>query len=482
MDSNNNLKFYVTDQGTIGSFYSSSTDAINFTGRANILLGDRSIAMGSQAGRNSNSDTPDDQKIIIGYQAGAYATGSNNSIMMGYQGGYQSSGSENIYLGDLSANWVKGSNNIGIGYKALEGSFFDNAEMSFATSIGVQSAASAESADYTTTLGYRSGFNISGSGNTYLGNETGKNTKGVNNVAIGYDAMDSTSQNSNNLSNTVAIGYEAYLEPSDNTTQGNGVFIGTEAGKNMTGAAYQAVAIGWTAAEEADAVSGLIAIGAGAAKRNKGIAEQTLGVYIGTNAGFLLSNNGTRHSNVFIGSSAGQYVATGSSGNVLIGHSVGLSSSDILDGNTIIGANLYKSQATGAMINNTVMIGSDEAVRLQVSSSGKFQFHSYGAGTFDETNESTTLTKQLGVDANGHVIETGVTYMNSASVSFTSGTGTFTVSPNPTYIVLTLQTTTPGEILTYNGVSGAGLVTANLKTDGGTLVTGTRTVHYMYKV
>jgi len=210
-----------------------------------------------------------------------------------------------------------------------------------------------------------------------------------------------------------------------------------------------------------------------------------LGTYVGYRAGQLFSDNdGFRYANTYIGSQAGYNNHTSSQYNTIVGHKAGHNSTNIGDGNTIIGAFMYEGEGalTDGSFENTVVIGSYNQARLQVSSSGKFQFHDYGSGTFDEATESTTLTKQLGVDANGHVIETGVTYMGSTSVSFTSGAGTFTLSPIPTHIVLTLQTTTLGEILTYNSVSGAGVVTVNLRTYGGGLVTGTRTVHYMYKV
>ena len=73
---------------------------------------------------------------------------------------------------------------------------------------------------------------------------------------------------------------------------------------------------------------------------------------------------------------------------------------------------------------DTLIVGAGRQPRLQVSSSGKFQLHDYGAGTFDETAEATTLTKQLGVDASGNVVSgttggggSGLNYISAGAVA-----------------------------------------------------------------
>ena len=340
-NSSNINRMLMFDDGTAAFSYSSSTSTINFNGFANSLIGNYSTVLGNQAGRNNASDVtnPDDNKTLVGYQAGSYATSSYNSVMVGYQSGKFSNLYNNTYIGNFSGYRMVGSDNVIIGRRT----------------------------------GYQPSFD-----------------SGV----ISHDR-------------NIYIGSEVY--------------------------------------EDGD-----------------------LG--------------GRDNENIFIGYRAA-YNATASSNNVIIGSYAFQNSDAIIDaegGNTIIGSQLAMSNADP--LSNTVIIGANQLPRLQVSSSGKFQFHDYGDTTFDEGGDNGTMTRQLGVDTNGHVIQTGVTYMGSTSVTFASGTGTFTVSPVPTHIVLTLQTTTPGEILTYNAVTGGGSVTVNLKTDGGTLVSGDRTVHYMYKV
>ena len=419
-NSSNQYRMFVMDDGTTEFRYSSSVSTMNLNGIPNTLVGNYSVLLGTQAGRNNASEVtnPDDNKTLVGYQAGAYATSSADSVMVGYESGLYSSGSEN----------------------------------------------------------------------TYIGNEVAQYSKGNESVVIGSGALKRTSRSTNNISKVVAIGNGVAVNR-DTDFQANSVLIGYEAAASTTASIANSVMVGYKAGEEGDTLGGSTIIGYHAGRYNKGGTEDNLGVYVGQDAGSLTTeNDGERWGNIFMGYRAGFGTYSSSKYNTIIGHKAGYNSKRIGDGNTLIGSNIYEEETTlpsngddGTFI-DTLIIGAGRQPRLQVSSSGKFQLHDYGEGTFDETTEATTLTKQLGVDASGHVIETGVTYMGSTSVTFASGTGTFTVSPVPTHMVLTLQTTTPGEILTYNGVSGAGLVTVNLKTDGGTLVSGDRTVHYMYKV
>ena len=244
--------------------------------------------------------------------------------------------------------------------------------------------------------------------------------------------------------------------------------------------------IGYQAGRDANNLGGSTFVGYQAGINSKGATEAVLGTYVGYQAGYQVfpNNSGSIYGNTVVGTQAGWAMATSSKYNTIIGHQAAYNSPNVGEGNTFIGSDIYKNETliTDLMM-DTLIIGSGRQPRLQVSSSGKFQLHGYGSGTFDETTESTTITKNLGVDANGHVIETGAVYMGSTSVTFTSGAGTFTVSPVPTTIQLTLETTTPGEVLTYNGVTAGGVVTVNAQNTSGTnLNLVSRTVHYMYKV
>ena len=167
------------------------------------------------------------RSILIGYEAGEHADGSN-TLAIGASAGKYSDGSANTFVGMSSGGRLtSGSYNVLLGYNTM---IMDGGN--YGTFIGTQ-AGSYAVGSYNTYLGYQSGYGTtsspysSGTRNTAVGTYSGRSiTSGYYNTLLGYrTGYDLTTGSSN-----VLIGYEAgenidptdsnklYIENSDSTT------------------------------------------------------------------------------------------------------------------------------------------------------------------------------------------------------------------------------------------------------------------------
>ena len=146
-------------------------------------------------------------------------------------------------------------------------------------------------------------------------------------------------------------------------------------------------------------------------------------------------NGSSLRYSVAIGGWAGRGTGTSlQDRNIYIGYQTAYNS-NLNDGNTVIGARLQSGSAEG--LSNTVIIGSDNAERLRIDSTGKFKFDSYGSGSF-----TGTATVNLEADSSGNVIER-LEERGTFSGTTDGTTGQLTISHSlgetPSFVMLTMD-------------------------------------------
>jgi len=220
-------------------------------------------------------------------------------------------------------------------------------------------------------------FKITNSGNFYMSHATRTNSIVINNVDTTGTGTYST-----------ILGYQA----ADGTNV-NGLYltaIGTRAAQLANGGTFSVV-VGMNAARAAAILSNAVVVGMNAVNGSQGFQSS---VAVGRSAG--------ESSNLIYSTVLGYYSGralgtTQRSYNTYVGYNVA-SSSNNQSGNTFIGSNIQNSSTEA--LNNTVIIGSNNAERLRIDSTGKFKFDSYGSGSF-----TGTATVNLEADSSGNVIE-----------------------------------------------------------------------------
>lgn len=323
-----------------------------------------SIFIGSYAGQNANSAGTG---IFIGASAGKNANG-NNCIFLGNLAGgvgTQSTASNNIGIGvnsleDLTSGTdnvaigsttgrnitigqqnvfigseagdggISGTGNIAIGYRALT----SNVNPLGAVAIGHQ-ALFANSADYTVGIGYGAGISTgSQPGNTFVGGLSGYEQTGSYNTFIGQEAGEGVFISSTG-DNNVAVGYQAFTAF---TTSIQNVVIGSKAGLVVSNG-YDNVMIGYQALSVATGPFESVAIGANCATAG----QMSQSVAIGK---FAMAAGSNHNYSVAIGYNAlPGVVSVNYVRNVAIGHSSLTSCQG--DYNVAIGADSAKGLTTG---------------------------------------------------------------------------------------------------------------------------------------
>lgn len=194
-----------------------------FVNRKNVFLG------GSYNNLISNESNGARDNVAVGYMAMNQLTGGKNNVAIGYN-----------TLGGLSST----SHNVAVGYQAGASSSMN---VSIGAMAGNYTGISGGGAERSVSVGYKAGYNITGSKNLFVGAEAGgyhsplsgagntaigfnalyKITTGKENIAIGYNALNNLTTGNNNI----AIGYNAC---SFLTTQSNKTCIGYNSGPKPT--------------------------------------------------------------------------------------------------------------------------------------------------------------------------------------------------------------------------------------------------------
>jgi len=309
-------------------------------GTSNTVYG-KSAGASLDAGSNYNvfvgegvSDASMDDAINnvgVGYQSlSALIQGDDNTAV-----GYRSlldleDGDYNVGIGSSAGRSITdGENNVAIGYQALDANLTGNIN----TAIGV-SALGAFIGDACVAVGREALRDLNhaseANGTVGIGQGAGASlTNGQWNTAIGYQALATTTFGDKN----VAVGYQAGKAYIPDENYGNSVFIGHQAGLNVT-TARKATVIG-------NAAVGL------------GVMTGTSNIVIGNEAGYDLTGGSL---NVIIGVEAGANT-TGGSSNVYIG----AGAADVIvsgDGNVVVGKDAFGGVA-GSDCNHNIAIGLD---------------------------------------------------------------------------------------------------------------------------
>lgn len=257
------------------------------------VRGDNNIFLGEISGRSALGD----DNVAIGRNAGEAVVGNYNSALghdalnlgkgeantaVGHKSMYQSSTARSVGIGDQAGYMMEnlttqGTSNTGYTYTALDGSAQANA-------IG------------NVAVGYRAGRLVKGEGNTFIGDGAG----------VGNQTADAIKSRQKEVNYAVAIGANA-------TTVGN-----------------EMIAIGRETGVGSDKNAKSVFIGSGAGVNSHGNDNDTRNVYIGEQAGKEVTGalntmtgvesgmNSTGNRNAFYGYQAGQ--SNSGDNNVAIGH------------------------------------------------------------------------------------------------------------------------------------------------------------------
>lgn len=336
----------VTDGSGTLSFATISTSAATPTARGTLYGSDTSGSPYTTA---------------VGYNAGAVATGVNNSFFGFEAGKVTTTGANNVAVGygALDAN-TTGQNNVAVGYDALGGTTVSNNSVA----VGYQAL-------------------------------TGSNTNGSN-IAVGSSALKATTSGTQN----VALGGAA-LEV--NTTGSYNSALGLFALYNNTTAQYN-TAIGYQAGYTSNAtsapsnISANVFIGANTGYSATSAINSTI---VGGGAGYSI-NSGS--SNTIVGRLAGFYLTSGTF-NTFVGPGDGNGGSGHLIStggkNTIIGA--YSGNQDGLDIrtaSNYAVISDGDGNRLLSTANGYSLALDGGAVPQSGTGITFPATQSASSDAN----------------------------------------------------------------------------------
>ncbi|MBN2862611.1 MAG: tail fiber domain-containing protein [Bacteroidales bacterium] len=212
----------------------------NYTGYKNCFIGQESgfknynghnnVFMGYHSGYNNYDG---DYNVFLGYYAGNQNSSGSRNVFIGYEAGVgNGSGWGNTFVGEASAT----ANTTGFANSAFgRNAGYSNSEGDYNTNVGYESNASNQTGNYNSCFGAESGrWNYSsGSSNSLFGYRAGygvavsSNTYS-NNSYFGTQSGFTTTTGSNNS----YFGYQSGY--SNNTGTGN-VFVGYQTGYNETG-------------------------------------------------------------------------------------------------------------------------------------------------------------------------------------------------------------------------------------------------------
>lgn len=303
----------------------------NGTSYRDIYIGRRAIVsdsaantfIGAQAGSALGALAT--QNVAIGYQAlqGLSGTSDNVSfaVAIGYQAGQQASNGGTItapvYIGFQAGQWATTSgSNVAVGAGALQG--IQGAHtVTTSVAVGFGAGQFLTSSVRSTLVGFQAGKFVNGSCNdlVYLGQFAGANNLGTQSIAVGSGALSGV-YGQTTASRVVAIGHGA-AGGSTVTTPVDAVFIGYTAGQNAV-APSNVVFIGRNAGINAQG-SNNVGVGSNALAGASGANSASNSVAIGGSAGASVTSS-TRA--IFIGFQAGQQ-ATSASDVVYIGQAAG---------------------------------------------------------------------------------------------------------------------------------------------------------------
>jgi len=196
-----NTALFANTTGGAGTAIGMYALALNTTGNYNTGLGHSALYNNTTASNNT----------AVGYQAGYSGVTAANNTFVGWQAGYTNTG----------------DNNTGLGYAALKGNTSGIAN----TAVGLFAAFTNTTGGSNAVLGQEAlRFNTTGSNNTAIGRDAlWNNTTASNNTAVGYQAGYSQTTAASEGQNTFVGRQSGY-----NTTGSLNSFFGSNSGVSVT--------------------------------------------------------------------------------------------------------------------------------------------------------------------------------------------------------------------------------------------------------
>ena len=459
----------------------------------------------------TNRTTNSVNNTLVGYQAGKSIIGSDSNTAIGYRalrdiasgGNYNvcvgegsaeqsTNGSYNSFLGNYSG-WNVGSEwNVAAGYQALRGNSSPQVTGGYNVAIGGRSLYGLSTGVNNIGIGYGSGYGPSGSGQL---------NEGSNNIIIGYEAIPSNANASNEitLGNT---GITTFRMPGIGVTftnNGTGAqfdgaynFARTDNSDFIQGANAQArpadgagwndnLILGRFAGEKLAAGSYNCLVGFRAGKET---TDGSYNTFVGFYAG--IDHVGTRTGNTCIGARAGYYSGQGDH-NIIIGHQADVSSNgesrQIILGKPASVTNFptdFKIPALNFHLKQTTDTTTGNILTLQSDGSAKFTpfapsiVNAVGLSTFSGgLNLGGMLSEEVNIvvgklsDNSTIKLEDGmVHYFTVAETTSTSPTFTFSNSVNLANKMAIGEMVSVTVIITPNGAGYSGGL--NINGSGGT--------------
>lgn len=292
LTSNNFDNYVIGDSTTFPEF-----DTVD-KGTGNLAFGE--YALGGAGGSSKNSN------VALGKYCARYVKGGNN-VAVGYQA-----------INSVSGSSTDVSNNVAIGYRPLYSVTTAKSNVAFGRWAGFAATTDA----YNVFVGDASGLSQSGANyNTFLGASSGySNVTGSYSTYVGYQA---------GYSNTLSYNTFVGANSGAYSTSSNSVFLGSSAGSSSTG--NNSVAVGYSSATSAE--SNIVAIGYKAGETagygSVTVGSSTKSLYYGVAVGYEANVAGS--GGIAIGDSS-----KSANDAVVIGRYAGVASNSA--GATIVGA------------------------------------------------------------------------------------------------------------------------------------------------
>ena len=338
----------------------------------------------------------DDQQIYVSGNIGIATESNFANIRIGDRNAFQAGLQNNIAIGDsallnTAAVGATGDDNIGIGLRADQQNLTGNKNVTIghnARNGGYPFANPPTTTNANTscvTVGASAGDNSYGDFDIFIGSSTGANCLNTTNNPNGTDAMHRIAigalamcgENSDILnshrynSRTIAIGYlaDAFPGTSVNTNQGNGVYIGAQAGKGNNLPAFQSanrsdyhVVIGAEAMMDGSGGrQGQIAIGYQASIGDSATNIDTYNTSTkGIAIGFQAEGAPTIYKDITrsgVGNIAIGVLAAGTQNGVIQGGTIAIGSNAMAQGANSIAIGVNSDSSSGAGVNNSIAIG-----------------------------------------------------------------------------------------------------------------------------
>jgi len=384
----------------VGIETTSPQEALHVDGRINLSAGgvnQKYILIGTELPNSLFNGA-----VGIGERVFQNSTSSSFAVAIGKEAAQNATGNKNIAIGQRAMRGGSGSTgsyNISVGAQTM----LSLTDGSYNTAMGQSAMQSLTSGEFNVSLGAYAGFlSTTASYSTYVGAQSGYQTSGGNNVAVGFNALNGTF-NQSTFENTVAVGYEALKVL---TTGASNTAIGYEALHDLTTGSYNTV-LGYQAGNDLTTqnentligyqTSGAVsATAVGVLASAAGVGSIALGAVASANAISTVAI-GTSSRSESVGSVAIGRLSRAHERGVFVGYDTGRYNNG--EGNTVIGyeAGTGSTQQPGSTYNYNVLLGYRAGHQLETGSGNVFIGYGAGSSTLYDNHRLRISGQSLGV-------------------------------------------------------------------------------------